>query len=183
MRYQNAQGQYPVEENKNINWDVVKHAQKFLNCDCQIQMIKQVSGFCETGIKMKLWNFRETSACPLYNITQDNLHILCCKSNDATDRWISSIASLEQRIIDNHTHKVTVDMIVSQLHLWIGQTSNIPMCTSASLSPAILAHNLIGWQAFTEGCLSVEWKAHASTFLTNKQGPRRWTALLVKTCG
>ena len=31
-----------------------------------------------------------------------------------------------------------------------------------------------------EGCLSVEWRVHASTFLPNKHSPRRWTATLVK---
>ena len=31
-----------------------------------------------------------------------------------------------------------------------------------------------------EGCLSVEWKSHVSTFLPNKQSPQRWTASLVK---
>ena len=49
-----------------------------------------------------------------------------------------------------------------------------------SLTSVILAQEYIGCQAFMEGCLSIEWKIHTSTFLTKKQSPRRWTAMLVE---
>ena len=129
---------------------------------------------------MKVWKFRENSICPLCNETEENIHILRCKSEDATDRWTASISTLEQKFIDKHTPPNTVDMIVNLLHMWRDNTDNIPSCTLVSLSHAILAQKLIGQQAFMEGYLSVEWKAHASTFSTNKKSPQRWTALLVK---
>ena len=66
-------------------------------------MPKQVSYFCGTGTKMKLWKFKDTVVCPLYNETEDNHLILRCKSNYTTDRWTESIASLEESIIGNHT--------------------------------------------------------------------------------
>ena len=52
--------------------------------------------------------------------------------------------------------------------------------TSPSLSSSILAHNLIGWQESMEGCLAKKWRAHASTFLTKKQGPRPQTVTLIR---
>ena len=71
-------------------------------------------------------------------------------------------------------------MIVNQLYSWGGDSYELPMHTSASSSFAVIAQNLIGWQVFMEGCLSIEWKVHASTFLTSKQSTRQWIASLVK---
>ena len=135
MRYWNNQDRFPVAENDNIDWDVIKHARKLLTFDRQIWMTKQVSGFCGTGINMKLWNFREDSIYLLCNETEDNIHILRCKSKDDIDRWTASIATLEQ----NHAPPNTVDMIVNQLHIWRDNTGNIPSCTSVSLSNVIVA--------------------------------------------
>ena len=53
-------------------------------------------------------------------------------------------------------------------------------CHTPSLQTAVLAQEMIGWQAFMEGCLSISWRCHASTFLPKKYSPRRWTSLLVK---
>ena len=96
-------------------------------------MIKKVSGCCGTGIKMKLWKFREDSIYPLCNEAEENIHILRCKSEDATDRWTASISTLEQKFIDKHTPPNTVDMIVNQLHMWVDNKGNIPSFTSVSL--------------------------------------------------
>ena len=71
-------------------------------------------------------------------------------------------------------------MIVAQLHLYRANEYTLSVSSSRSLISAVLAHNLIGWQAFLEGCLSIEWRTHASTFLPKKQSPKCWTALLVK---
>ena len=61
-----------------------------------------------------------------------------------------------------------------------GKESNWPSNMSKSLHSVVLAHNLIGWKKFLEGCLSIEWRTYASTFLPKKHSPRLWTALLIE---
>lgn len=87
---------------------------------------------------------------------------------------------LVEILLDDQTPTTTVNMIVNQLQLWRGNEYELPIQTSSSLSSVVIAHNLIGWQAFMEGCLSVEWNTHASTFLPSKQNFWRWTTSLVK---
>ena len=60
---------------QNIDWDVVILARNTLPFDRRIWMIKQVSGFCGTGVKMKLWNFRVKDECPLCMEPEDNYHV------------------------------------------------------------------------------------------------------------
>ena len=108
------------------------------------------------------------------------IYVLVYKSKEATEKWAEYIDTLEHHLIDNHTPNDTVQMIASCLHRWRDNTGQIPPSSSTSLSSAIIAQNIIGRQEFIKGCMSAEWKANASTFLTIKQSPRRWTALQVK---
>ena len=133
--------------------------------------------FCGTGVKMQMWKFRVTDECPLCNTSEDNGCVIRCRSDAGNGRWSASIGDLEAHLLDNNTPSHTVNMSVNQLHLWRGDKHEVPTSTSETLSSAVLAQNLIGWYAFLEGFLTVEWKIHASTF---KQSLQRWTALLVK---
>ena len=58
LKYWNRQDRFPATENENIDWDVVKHARASLPFDRHTWMVKQLSGFCGTGTKIKLWQFR-----------------------------------------------------------------------------------------------------------------------------
>ena len=163
----------------NIDWDVIKLARNALPFDRKILITKHVSGFCGTGEKMKLWQFRKDDVCPLCTNKESNYHVLKCSSFAASEIWEESINALEASLADNHTPQETIHMIAGQLHNWRKKNDTAQSCITPSLTKAVLAQDLIGWQAFMEGCLSVEWRYHASTFLPKKHSPRRWTALLV----
>ena len=45
MQYWNEQGRFPADQNKNIDWNVIRHARALLSFDRKIWMMKQVSGF------------------------------------------------------------------------------------------------------------------------------------------
>ena len=132
-------------------------------------MMKQVLGFCGTSEKMKLWKYRESDMYSLCDKTEDNIHVLRCNSEQANQKWSASIDALEDHLVDNNTPSNTVNMIVNQLHSWRDNTHTVPVNNSISLTVAILSQEYIGWQAFVEGCLLIEWRIHVSTFLTKKQ--------------
>ena len=71
-------------------------------------------------------------------------------------------------------------MILDQHILGRGDDHAITRPGSTTLQAVDLAQSLIGWQAFVEDCLSMEWRVHASTFLPKTHSPRQWTATLVK---
>ena len=95
------------------------------------------------------------------------------------DTWDVAMNALEESLLDNNILGNTVQMIVKKLQQWRGNNHVIPTSNIKKSTKAVLAHNLIGLQVFFEGCLSIEWKTHASTFLTKRQSPRRWTSNLV----
>lgn len=86
LKYWNKQGRFPAEQNVKIDWNVIKHARESLPFYCKIGMTKHVSGFCGTGINMKLWKYKDTYVCSLCNEIKDNLHIIQCRSTIASDR-------------------------------------------------------------------------------------------------
>ena len=180
LDYWNDRGRFPASQNKLIDWDIVKLARNILPFDRKIWMTKQVSSFCGTGTKMKLWQFRESDVCPLCPEQEDNYHVIRRKSVEAGMKWDEAIDSLEATLTDNYTPQETVEMIIGQLNNWRSTTHTPLTCHTPSLQKAVLAQEIIGWQAFMEGCLSITWRIHASTFSQRKYSPRRWTALLVK---
>ena len=74
--------------------------------------------------------------------------------------------ALEESLLDNNTRGNTVQMIRNKLQQWNGNDHVIPISNTTTLTKTALAQNLIGWQTFLKGCLSIEWNTHASTFLT-----------------
>ena len=82
-------------------------------------------------------------------------------STAASDEWEDTIQALEAELLDNNTSKNIVSIIAGQLYVWQGNDIELLTSKSPSLTTAILAQQLIGWQAFIEGCLSIEWKRQA----------------------
>ena len=118
MEYWNKQERFPASQNMNIDWDVIKLARNALPFDRKIWMTKHVSGFCGTGEKMKLWQFRKDDVCPLCTNKETNYHVVKCSSSAASEKWEESINALEASLADNHTPQETIQMIAGQLHNW-----------------------------------------------------------------
>ena len=114
---------------------------------------------------MILWDFRDVDVCPLCNEPEDNLHVVKCVSASANATCDASLDNLEQLLLNDHTPQTIVSMILQQLRLWRGDDQIIPSPCYPILQAVVVAQTLIGWQVFMEGCLSVEWRAQASTFL------------------
>ena len=115
IKYWIQQDRFPVSETSNIDWDVIKLARARLPFDRKIWMTTQVSGFCGTGVKMKLWNFRDFDVCSLCTKPEDKLHVITCVSTSANAVWDTSLDTLEQILLNNHTSQITVSMIIDQL--------------------------------------------------------------------
>lgn len=60
LEYWNRQDRFPSDQNEKIDWYLIRHARESLTFDRKIWITKQVSRFCDTGMKMKLWKYRYT---------------------------------------------------------------------------------------------------------------------------
>lgn len=117
---------------------------------------------------MKLWQHIESDVCPLCNEIEYIIHVLQYNSMHIDQKRILSIDALEDYLLNNFTPSNTINMIYNPLHSQLGNTHILPLNNSISLSAAVLAQNYIGWYKCMDGCLSIEWKIYASTFLTKK---------------
>ena len=120
MKYWTEQGWFPADQHNNIDWDVVKHARAKLPFDRKIWMIKQVSGFCGTGVKMKLRDFRDVDVCPLCHEPENNIHVVKYGSDSTNAAWQVSLENLEDLLLNNHTPPSTTSMLITKLRSWRG---------------------------------------------------------------
>ena len=107
--------------------------------------------------------------CDHFALNRKTIFIVVkCVSTSANAVWDTSLDTLEQILLNNHTPQITVSMVIDQLRLWRGDDQSTTTTSSYMIQDVALAQNLIGWQAFTERCLSMDWRVHASTFLQTK---------------
>ena len=106
---------------------------------------------------MKLWKFHETDVCPLCDLREDNYHVLRYNSDIAKAKWNETILNLESSLLGNHTPQEAVEIISAELHTWRRIDTDKSNIRLSSLNTDILARNLIGWQTFMEGCISIKW--------------------------
>ena len=66
-------------------------------------MSKQIFRLCGTEAKMKQWEYIETGLCPLCNESEDNNHVLLCKSSVVNDTRDVAMNALEESLLDNNT--------------------------------------------------------------------------------
>ena len=115
MDYWVEQGQFPTDQINNIDWDVVRHASTKLPFNRKVWMTKQVSGFCGTGVKIKLWDFTGADICPLCHKPETNIHAVKCGSVSANVSWQVSLEKLEDLLLNNCTPSSTTSMIITKL--------------------------------------------------------------------
>lgn len=107
--------------------------------------------------------------CDHFALNRKTIFIVVkCVSTSANAVWDTSLDTLEQILLNNHTPQITVSMVIDQLRLWRGDDQSTTTTSSYMIQDVALAQKLIGWQAFMERCLSMDWRVHASTFLQTK---------------
>ena len=172
-QYWESKDRFGLASANNIDWQANHTAIKTLIVSRRHWVTKHVSGHCGTGKMMVRWKQRESDACPRCNEPEDASHIWLCKHPESITVWRESIETLRSWLIAQQTHPSITAIICSRLLEWKTGIPYSPLDSSfLGLRATVALQDLVGWQAFLEGCPVLGWQETQQRFY-NWIGSRR----------
>jgi hypothetical protein len=135
--------------------------------------------------KLVQWREQPTPACPRCGLIEDARHVWLCQEPAVYFVWALLVSSLSDWMVSVNTANYVVFWIIRRLTEWRSAEPHSPIHTDLpGLQQAIEAQYHIGWLAFFEGCIAVEWvgvqEAHF-IWLGRRNTGKRWaTSLIIK---
>jgi hypothetical protein len=176
---------FPACYARRIDWDVCAAALKRLPLGRRRWVSKHTSGFCGVGSMLVKWKEQPTSDCPRCGEHENARHVWTCQEPAVYFVWALLMSAFSKWLESVHTAKDVTYWIIQRLTEW---RSSEPFSRAQSDMPgllaAIAAQDRMGWLAFFEGCIAVEWagvqEAHF-IWLGRRNTGKRWaTSLVVK---
>jgi hypothetical protein len=176
-------GRFPACYARRIDWDVCYAALKRLPLGRQRWVAKHTSGFCSVGTKMVKWKEQPTADCPRCGQSENARHVWLCPDPDVYFVWALLMSSSIDWLTSIHTATEITYWIIQRLTEWRSQDPfSIANTELPGLLQAIDAQDRMGWLAFFEGCIAVEWagvqQAHF-LWLGRRNTGKRWATSLV----
>lgn len=141
-----------------VDWSCLAKAIDKSSLPNRIYAIKQATHRLPSGVEMVRRKARESSTCPsCHEPFETQQHILTCPARSST--WQQSLKKLRFWLI-SHTSFSATTQIILRLQHWHDFTPypDLPTTTPRAFAQAILAQDLLGWDAFLYGFLAPEWQ-------------------------
>jgi hypothetical protein len=178
-------GRFQNRSSSGIDWSACDAAMRNAKITRRQWIVKHSSGWCGVGKMLKLWQEWDTSDCPRCGAHEDAQHVWRCPAPSVTTVWEQSLGRLRRWMESVETQPGVCEAICSYLSAW--RTGIIlpdsQQFSYLGLPTAIDAQSGLGWQAFLEGCLSIEWAAVQQSYYTwirSRRTGRRWVSLLIR---
>jgi hypothetical protein len=176
---------FPACYELHIDWDVCEATLRRLPMGRSRWVLKHTSGFCGVGTKMVQWREQPSPACTQCDLTEDACHVWLCQEPAVFFVWALLMSSFSDWLVSVHTNTAIIYWIVRRLTEWRSSDPfSLIYADLPGLQLAIEARDRIGWLAFFEGCIAVEWagvqEAHFILLGRRNTGKRWATSLVVK---
>jgi len=129
------------------------------------------------------WKEATTSACPRCGEHENARHVWTCQEPAVFFVWALLMSAFSKWLESVHTANDVIYWIIQRLTEW---RSAEPFSRAQSDMPGLLqainAQDQIGWLAFLEGCIAVEWAGAQDAhflWLGRRNTGKRWAASLV----
>jgi hypothetical protein len=168
-----------------MDWAVCAAVLKRLPMGRRRWVSKHTSVFCSVGTKMLKWGEQPTSACPRCGLPENARHVWLCQEPAVFFVWYLLMSSFRSWLESIHTANDVNFWIIRRL---TERHSSEPFSVIRTDMPGLLqsieAQDNIGWLAFFEGCIAIEWagvqEAHF-LWLGRRNTGKRWaTSLVIK---
>jgi hypothetical protein len=185
LNWHSSHNRFPACYARRIDWDACSAALKRLPLGRRRWVSKHTSGFCAVGTMLVHWKEQPTPDCPRCSLPETSRHVWQCQEPAVFFVWALLMSSFSKWMQKVHTANDIVYWIIQRLTEW--RTSE-PFSPAQSDMPGLLqaisAQDRIGWLAFFEGCIAIEWagvqEAHF-LWLGRRNTGKRWaTSLIVK---
>jgi hypothetical protein len=185
LNWHASHNRFPACYARRIDWDVCAAALKRLPMGRRRWVSKHTSGICGVGNMLVKWKEAPTSACPRCGEHENARHVWTCQEPAVFFVWALLMSAFSKWLESVHTAKDVIFWIIQRLTEW---RSSEPFSTAQSDMPGLLqaihAQDQIGWLAFLEGCIAVEWAGVQDAhflWLGRRNTGKRWaTSLVVK---
>lgn len=166
-----------------VAWDCLATASSKVAFDRRIYALKQAAYRLPTGMEMLRRKARQSATCPACTEPFENHHhILTCPARTTT--WQHSLKKLKTWLLPK-TSPSTTTQIILRLQHWHDSTTppTLPRTLPRLFARAILAQDILGWDAFLFGFIAVEWKQAQRQYLTQLRSlanPKTLLAALIQ---
>jgi hypothetical protein len=158
LEWHSSHARFPACYARHINWEACGAALKRLPVSRRRWVSKHTSGSCGGGTKMVYWKQQPTPECPRCGEPEKSRHVWLCQEPAVYFVWALLMYSFRDWLESVHTANNISFWIIKRLTEWC---SNEPFSLVYTDTPglllAIAAQYQIGWLAFFEGCIAVEW--------------------------
>jgi hypothetical protein len=166
----------------DIDWDVLKLANKAATRARRTWITKHSSGFCSVGIMAKRMGLRPTDECPRCSEPETAEHVWTCKSEEATVLWNQCMEGLQQHMEERQTDPEIRAKILEGLKCWREGSKISNEAQSSAQSVAVLQED-IGWKHFFEGRHHCMWRQLQSEYfqtIRSLKSSKRWSTAIIK---
>jgi hypothetical protein len=170
----------PMQE--DIDWEVLKMANKAVTRARRTWVTKNSSGFCSVGVMAKRMGLRSTDECPRCREPETVEHVWTCKAKESTMLWNKCMEDLQTYMEELQTDPEIRAKILEGLECWRDGSKISKEAQSSTQSAAILQED-IGWKHFFEGRHHCMWRQlQYDNFQTIRslKSSKRWSTAIIK---
>jgi len=168
----------------SINWEACAAAMKRLKISRRHWIAKHTEGMCGVGKWLVIWKEQEVADCPCCSEFEDAPHVWVCQEQEATALREEGFSRLSAWMVEAQTAPEVRTVILTRLSQWSTGSPLTPIDTSfAGLQHALHTQDGIGWDAFFEGRVAIEWEQVQETYYLwcrSRKSGRRWTIALIQ---
>ena len=168
----------------SIDWESAGAALQQCTSTKLVYVLKTITGHSAVGKNMKRRKVRQHSECPRCGASnEDEVHVIRCKHQAAIQLWHQQMKSLTQWLRSNQTDERITYTIITNLRRWGAED---PPEHSTAPRLHLLCHQAqtsIGWDAFMQGKLSLEWADQQTLYFQSlglRRTGKRWVIELIK---
>ena len=178
-------GRFTKIGNSIIDWRANARAMKLSHGGRKRFVTKWGNEWLGTGKNMKRWKLRHHGYCPFCLKEEENTnHILSCQHKDATTIWNKELWNyiVEMKKIGTCTTAILAikrELIHWRLEEEFPDITELPI----SIRAPIRLQRKLGWRAFLDGLISMEWKVYMTEYygeIKSKKGASLWASKAIR---
>jgi hypothetical protein len=174
----------PPDLIKSIDWESCQEAIKQLGLHRSLWVPKWLAGFAPVGKVLQRNKQQDHAECPQCAAFETTKHVLLCQAPKAQQQWDASIATIRTWLTKIHTLPDLQHAILTGLQQWRQQLPPLqPSYDWPGINDIVLRQNRLGWRAFIEGAILLDWAAKQQEYydwLQRKNTGKRWIITLIK---
>jgi hypothetical protein len=178
--YWNKKGKISLSQFHNVGWTAIDKAMNSIPTGRKHWLAKHASGICGVNYIRQKWRERDNPDCPRCGLPETAKHVWHCQHQEVQEIWNKAIIDLLTFLNKIKTDPAISDQICCGLRSWY----NGDNLRNTDARPLIIMQCNLGWDAFIEGIVSVEWGQQQQLYyasLNSRKTGLRWTvALLLK---